>query len=45
MHHSQVEGTEVLVEREVVKVLVDIEEKSVLEVLGRFGVGYPIQLV
>lgn len=35
MYHRQIEWSEVLVEREVRQVIVDVEEECVLVVLGR----------
>ena len=45
MDHCKVERAEVLVEREVGQVVVDIEEESVLEVLRRLGIRNPVQLI
>lgn len=45
VHHCEVQGTEVLVEREVSKVIINVEEESVLKVLWRFDVTDPVQLV
>ena len=42
MHHSKVERTEVLVEREVGQIVVDVEEESVLKILWRLCVAYPV---
>lgn len=43
--HGEVERTEVLVEREVHQVVVDVEEEGALEVLRRPVVADPVQLV
>ena len=45
MNHRQIEWSKVLVEREVRKVVVDIEEERVLVVLRWLRVGHPVQLV
>jgi len=45
MHHSKVERTEVLVEREVGQIVVDVEEECVLEVLRRLGIRNEVKLV
>lgn len=45
MHHGQVEGAEVLVERHVSEVIVDTEEERGSVVLGRLAVTHPEELV
>lgn len=41
MDHSKVERSKVLVEWEVSQIIVDIEEKGILEILWRLGITYP----
>ena len=44
MYHRQIQWAEILVKRHVSKVIVNIEEESVLVVLWWFVIGYPIKL-
>jgi len=45
VHHGEVQRTEVLVEREVGEVVVDVEEEGVLEVLRRLSIADPVEFV
>ena len=45
MHHCQVQRTEIFIEREIRQVIINIEEKSILVILGWFRVRNPIQFV
>jgi len=45
VHHRQVQGPEVFVEREVCQVVVDIEEESILVILRWLGTGHPVEFI
>ena len=45
MDHRQIQWAEVFVEREVSKVVVNIKEECVLEILWRLGVTDPVKFV
>ena len=45
VHHRKIEGSEILIEGEICKIVVDVEEKGVLEVLWRLGIRNPIKFV
>jgi hypothetical protein len=45
MDHCQVEGAEVFVERKISEILIDVEEKCIFIILGRFRIRDPVQLV
>lgn len=45
MDHGEVERAEVLVEREISKIVVNVEEESIFEVLRRLSIRDPVKFV
>ena len=45
MGHAKVKGTEVLVEWHVGKIVVNVEEESVVDVSGRGSIRNPVQFI
>jgi len=45
MNHCKVEWSKIFVEWEVSKIVIDIEEEGIFEILWWFNIGYPIEFI